>query len=109
MSAGIATLKTMEEEKLVERVVQLHQLILRHLDGIKQANPEKVKAIRGKGLLLGVELQQPVAEVVAHAREKGLLILQAGPNVIRLLPSFVTTEAEIEQAMEILSEAIADA
>jgi acetylornithine/N-succinyldiaminopimelate aminotransferase len=109
MAAGIATLETMEEEKLVERVVHLHQLMLRHLDGIRQANPEKVKAIRGKGLLLGVELQQPAAEAVACAREKGLLILQAGPNVIRLLPSFVTTEAEIEQAMGILSEAIAHA
>ncbi|MFY0543189.1 aspartate aminotransferase family protein [Brevibacillus sp. H7] len=106
MAAGIATLETMEEEGIIERVGQLHQLLLQHLEKLKQEHPDKVVAVRGKGLLLGVELTQPAADIVAYAREHGLLILQAGPNVLRLLPSFVTTDKEVEQAMAVLSAAL---
>jgi acetylornithine/N-succinyldiaminopimelate aminotransferase len=106
MAAGIATLETMEEEGIIERVGQLHQILLQHLEKLKQEHPDKVVAVRGKGLLLGVELTQPAADIVAYAREHGLLILQAGPNVLRLLPSFVTTDKEVEQAMAVLSAAL---
>jgi acetylornithine/N-succinyldiaminopimelate aminotransferase len=84
-------------------------LIVEHLEQLQQAHSDKIVAIRGKGLLLGVELTQPAADVIAQAREQGLLVLQAGPQVLRLLPSFVTTEEEINRAMTILSEALAKA
>jgi acetylornithine/N-succinyldiaminopimelate aminotransferase len=109
MAAGIATLETMEEEGMIERVGELNRLIVEHLEQLQQAHSDKIVAIRGKGLLLGVELTQPAADVIAQAREQGLLVLQAGPQVLRLLPSFVTTEEEINRAMTILSEALAKA
>jgi acetylornithine aminotransferase len=109
MAAALATLATMEQENMLARVNQLHATLINRLKQIQDSYPEKVLQVRGRGLLLGMEFNQPVAEIVGHAREKGLLLLQAGPQVIRFLPSFITTEAEIEQAAEILADAIENA
>jgi acetylornithine/N-succinyldiaminopimelate aminotransferase len=108
-TAGIATLETMEEEHILDRVNQLHGLLVQELVQLKAEFPDKVVAIRGKGLLLGVELTVPVADAVTYAREKGVIILMAGPQVIRLLPSFVTTEAEVKQVIAVLKEALSRA
>ncbi|MBO8164331.1 MAG: aspartate aminotransferase family protein [Brevibacillus sp.] len=108
MAAGLATLETIEQEQLLNRVGELHHKLFARLEQIKQAHPGKVAAVRGMGLLLGVELTQPAADVIAYAREKGVLILQAGPQVIRILPSFVTTEAELDRLAAVLDQAIAE-
>ncbi|WP_243014479.1 aspartate aminotransferase family protein [Brevibacillus sp. FSL L8-0520] len=107
MAAGLATLETIEEDAMLERVNELHQLLVSSLQQIKAAFPDKVVEIRGKGLLLGMELSIPAAPVLDYAREKGLLLLLAGPQVIRMLPSFITTENEVAQAAAVLKEAIA--
>lgn len=109
MAAALATLHEMEQTNVLERVKELHELLFARLQKIQTAVPDQVVAIRGKGLLLGIELSQPAGAVLDYAREKGVLFLQAGPQVVRLLPSFVTTEAEIDQAMNILLEAIQQA
>ena len=107
MAAGLATIEVIEQERLLERVNELSRYLLSRLERIKQAHPAKVADVRGKGLLLGVELTQPVADVLAYMREKRVLALQAGPQVIRLLPSFVSTEAELDRLAEVLDAAIA--
>lgn len=108
-TAGIATLETMEEEQILDRVNQLHGLLVQELVQLKAEFPDKMVAIRGKGLLLGVELTVPAADAVTYAREKGVIVLMAGPQVIRLLPSFVTTEAEVKQVIAVLKEALSRA
>lgn len=107
MTAGIATLETMEEERILERVAQIRQLLLAGLQTLQAAHTDKIISIRGKGLLLGVELAGPAADVVTFAREQGVILLTAGPNVLRLLPSFVTTQAEIDQVISVLDKALA--
>ncbi|NGQ95671.1 aspartate aminotransferase family protein [Brevibacillus sp. SYP-B805] len=102
MAAGIATLETIEQEQLLVKVKALHQSLFQRLQQIQQAVPDKVKAVRGRGLLLGMEVTLPAADILAAAREQGVLLLQAGPQVVRLLPSFVTTEAEIDQVADLL-------
>ncbi|MED1952387.1 aspartate aminotransferase family protein [Brevibacillus centrosporus] len=107
-TAGIATLDTMEEENILEKVAKINSLIIQELEQLKAQYPDKVVTVRGKGLLLGVELSIPAANAVNYAREqKGVILLMAGPNVVRLLPSFITTEAEIKQAVAALSEGLA--
>ncbi|WP_019123285.1 acetylornithine transaminase [Brevibacillus massiliensis] len=106
MAAALATLETIEQENLLARVRELSGELEKRLKQIQQQLPEQVTSVRGKGLLLGVELARPAADVITYAREKGLLILSAGPQVIRLLPSFITTEEEIAHACEVLAEAI---
>ncbi|MFK3937312.1 acetylornithine transaminase [Alkalihalobacillus sp. NPDC078783] len=65
-----------------------------------------VKEVRGLGLIAGVECYEPVAEYIAKARENGLLVLPAGPNVIRLLPPLVATDEELKKAASILAEVV---
>jgi len=67
----------------------------------------RVKAVRGRGLLWGLELSEPAAPFVTAARERGLLVLTAGPEVIRIIPPLVITEAELERGVVTLEEVLA--
>jgi acetylornithine/N-succinyldiaminopimelate aminotransferase len=66
-----------------------------------------VLEVRGHGLLLGVTLDRPVAPVVDSCRERGLLVLSAGPDVLRLTPPLVVGSAEVEEALSVLAAALA--
>ena len=66
----------------------------------------KVVDIRGKGLMIGLELDRPCAELVAQARERELLINVTAGNTLRLLPPFILTEAEAEQLVSGVVELI---
>ncbi|NRQ53504.1 MULTISPECIES: aspartate aminotransferase family protein [unclassified Brevibacillus] len=108
-TAGIATLATMEEEQILDQVAHIHQVLTQELEKLKAEHPDKIVTVRGKGLLLGVELTIPAGDIVTYAREKGVIFLTAGPQVLRLLPSFVTTDEEVKQAMAVFGEALEQA
>ena len=65
-----------------------------------------VKEIRGKGLMIGIELDSPCGDLVARALDKGLLINVTAEKVVRLLPHLTTTDEEAEQIVDIVSELI---
>lgn len=100
-----ATIETMLEDKLPERAAEMGEYLSGQLRA-KLADTSFVKEIRGKGLLIGIECQEPVAEIVLAGQKRGLLFVQAGPDVIRLLPNLYVSTAEIDQAVDILSELI---
>ena len=66
-----------------------------------------VTGVRGEGLLLGVTLDRPVATVVDSCRDRGLLVLSAGPDVLRLTPPLVVGPAEVEEALGIIGAVLA--
>ncbi|MGD8190249.1 acetylornithine transaminase [Brevibacillus ginsengisoli] len=105
MAAGLATLETIQQENLLEKVNQLHIDLKQKLEQLATDYPQII-AVRGKGLLLGVEMSEPVADILSHMREHGVIVLQAGPQVIRLLPSFITTETEMDQMIQALENAL---
>jgi predicted acetylornithine/succinylornithine family transaminase len=70
------------------------------------ARHEMIKDVRGAGLIAGVELTTDAAPVVAAALDRGLIINRAAPTVIRLLPPFVITEAEVDEGLTILSDVL---
>ena len=63
--------------------------------------------VRGRGLLLGAVLDREVAPVVDACRDRGLLVLSAGPDVLRLTPPLVVSAEEVDEALDILSASIA--
>jgi len=71
------------------------------------ARSARVKEVRGVGLMWGIELTEPAAPYVAAARERGLLIVTAGPNVLRLVPPLIVADAEIDRAARVLAEVLA--
>lgn len=95
-SAALAVIRTMEKEKLAARAAQLGQ---RMLDGFRASLGETagVTAVRGKGLMIGIELDRPCGELVKRALEEGLLINVTADKVVRLLPPLILTDSEADQ------------
>lgn len=94
--ASIAVVETLLNEGLIERAAQLGDWLLEQFRERLQDEP-KVVDIRGKGLMIGLELDRPCAELVPQARERELLINVTAGNTVRLLPPFILTDAEAEQ------------
>ena len=70
------------------------------------ARSGRVRGVRGRGLMWGIELTEPAAPIVAAVRERGLLVATAGPTVIRLLPPLVVTPAELTRGVHLLEEVL---
>jgi predicted acetylornithine/succinylornithine family transaminase len=66
-----------------------------------------VKDVRGFGFMQGIELDRPVAPIVARCIENGLLLVNAGTNVIRFVPSLIASREDIDEAMKILEDSLA--
>ena len=58
--------------------------------------------IRGCGFLVGVEFAQPVTDLIAAAFARGLIVVNAGPNVLRLVPPLIVSQEQIDTAVDIL-------
>lgn len=92
------------KEHIVEHVRELTPYLEKKLDGLTEKF-SAVKGHRGKGFIQGILLDGvPVGEVIARAREKGLLVISAEGNVLRLVPPLVITERNIDEMADILDE-----
>ena len=76
------------------------------LAAVVDTYPDLVSEVRGEGLLAGIRTLVPVGEVVAAAREEGLLCVPAGENVLRMLPPLIVTNEEIDEATDRLERAL---
>ncbi len=92
-AAALATLEIIEQEGLLSRAEQLGHLILTSLSGSLAGLPG-VAQVRGKGLMIAVELDRPCVDLVKLALDAGLLINVTADNVVRLLPPLVMSDAE---------------
>ncbi|MCP1357576.1 acetylornithine transaminase [Aneurinibacillus migulanus] len=104
-ATALATLETIEDNGYLARVEELGAYFIKKLNGLADRRTDIV-GVRGKGLMIGVELVSEAAPVVAKMRESHILLLQAGPNVLRLLPPFTIEKDEIDLAMQTLEEAL---
>lgn len=105
MAASLATLKIMTEPSFFTESARLGDLLKTKLQSALKAH-DKVVEVRGLGHMIGIQTTQNLEEVVMNAREKGLIVLTAGTDVIRLLPPLTLSEAEINQGIEILTEVL---
>ena len=103
--ASLTTLNIMEEEGLLDNAAKMGEIIR---NGFKQAldGVAGVKDIRGQGLMIGVELDRPCADLVKAALENGLLINVTADSVIRLLPPLIIKPAQAQQIVAILAPLI---
>ncbi len=105
-----AVLEIVDTPEVLEGVERRHALFVSELEKIN-AKHQVFQEIRGAGLLIGAELVEAWhgqgAKFLAAAREEGLLLLVAGPKVLRLTPALVISEEEIRDGMQRLERAIA--
>ncbi len=92
---------------LQESVVAKGAVLAMGLRQIATKYPDLVSEIRGRGLILGLQLTEDPSDIVKAARERGLLVITAGMNTLRFVPSLVIGEQEIQQGLGILEAAIA--
>ena len=66
-----------------------------------------IKAHRGIGLMQGLEFEKPVGDIILKAIDKGLLLINAGTNIIRFIPPLIVSEKDIDDMVSILEEVLA--
>jgi acetylornithine/N-succinyldiaminopimelate aminotransferase len=104
-SAALTTLEVIEQDGLLANAVRVGDFIRASLNAAL-AGSKGLVAVRGMGLMIGIELDRPCAELVQRALDAGLLINVTADNVVRLLPPLVISEDEARQLVERLSALI---
>ncbi len=106
-AAGCAAIDALLEEKLVDRAAVNGKYFKSQLEGL-QTKHRIIKEVRGLGLMLGMELRYDVLGVILKTLGKGVLVLDAGRTVVRLLPPLVITKEHIDKAITALDEALGE-
>ena len=96
-----------EEEQILSHVQEVSAYLKKKLDVLVENSP-LIKERRGKGLMQGLVLTNPVGEVIQKAMEKGLIVISAGGNVLRLVPPLVITKAHVDEFLEKLEDVLAE-
>jgi len=107
MAAALETLHIMKEAGFLEEVRSKSAILLEQLQLAFQDHP-KISAVRGLGMMIGIETSASLSRLVEAARQKGLIILTAGDNVIRLLPPLTISREEIQQGIAVLKEVFSE-
>jgi predicted acetylornithine/succinylornithine family transaminase len=104
-SAALAVIGIIKRRKLVKRAERMGRYFMRALEGLKEDHP-CVEEVRGKGLMLGMELdrEERAEEVLRGALERGFLINVTAGEVLRFLPPLVVEEAQIDALISTLDE-----
>lgn len=100
-AAGCAAIDVLLEERLAERAASLGEYFKSRLQDLQNKH-RSVKEVRGLGLMLGMETKFDVLNVILKAMEKGVLVLDAGRNVLRFLPPLVIGKEQIDRAVSVL-------
>jgi len=101
MRAGVETIRIMEEDGLLANAVTVGEHLRASLI-LELASVQGFKEVRGRGLMLGLELDRPCGVLVNRAAEKGLLISVTADSVVRMVPSLIMTLAEADEVVAIL-------
>ncbi len=96
-----------EENHIIEHVGEVAPYLEQRLDELKDKYPF-ITARRGMGLIQGLAFDRPVAPYINRAIEKGLLLINAGTDIIRLVPPLIITKQDIDRMAEILDECLAE-
>lgn len=103
-AAGLAVLEEIDARKLLAHASAMGE---RFRAGIAALASPRVREVRGLGLMLGLELKEKVAPLVAALRDRGLLVINAGATVIRFVPPLIISAVEIDEAVAIIGEVLA--
>ena len=100
-AAGTATIQALTQDGLIENAKDMGQKFQRGLDELKSKH-KIIREIRGKGLMIGVELKFEVKDILMEGIKNGLLLLYSGRNILRFLPPLVISEEDVTKTLKIL-------
>ncbi len=100
-AAGIAAIQSLTQDGLIENAEKMGKIFRDGLEQLKEKH-KIIREIRGKGLMIGIELKYEVKDILMDGIEKGVLLLYSGRNIIRLLPPLVISEEDTTKVLETL-------
>ena len=110
-AVALAVCQTLESDHLLQNAQERGEQLRMGLCAIAQRYPEKVADVRGWGLINGLEIQAEIdltsAQVVQSGINQGVLMVPAGPKVVRFVPPLIVSAAEIDQALHAVDQAFA--
>jgi len=104
-AAGVATIEAIEEGNLLPNAVEIGQYAQDKLRSLKEKH-SVIDHVRGIGLMIGIQLTRPGAEIVGKCLEKGLRINCTHDSVIRFMPPMIATKEQIDQAIDIFDSVL---
>ena len=109
-AASLATLEEIEKKNLISNAEKMGEYLIKGLEKIRKANPDKLAEIRGMGLMVGAVFnpQYVNVEVCSKLRERGLILIPAGSNALRFLPPLTVKASEIDKALKIFEKTISE-
>jgi predicted acetylornithine/succinylornithine family transaminase len=106
-AAAGAVIETIRDERLVERAAEMGEYLMARLRDLASAVPV-ITEVRGRGLLVAIEITVPSDQVVAACLARGLLVNNVRPTSIRLVPPLVVSRGDIDEMIAILGAALAE-
>ena len=104
MSVGNTVMNIVSNKKFLKNVNNLSKYFLLKLNKIKDKNPNIIKSIRGKGLLIGIQLYKDPNKFINKLMDRRLLTIRAAENVVRILPPLNVKKKEIDTSLKIISK-----
>lgn len=102
-AAGIATIQALTQDGLVDNAAKVGKFFMDGLEKLKEKH-SIIREVRGKGMMIGVEMKFEVKDILMDGIQEGVLLLYSGRNILRFLPPLVMTEVEITKVLEILDK-----
>lgn len=96
----------LSDPDLQKAVLEKEQTFRKGFETLQQRFPDLVREVRGRGLILGLQLTIDPTPIVTAARERGLLVITCGINTLRFVPPLIISEREIQEGLAILGEAM---
>ncbi len=106
-AAGVAVIEAIEEENLLKNAVKIGQYAADKLNQLKSKH-SIIDHIRGKGLMIGIQLKQPGAEIVSNCLKNGLRVNCTQDTVLRFMPAMNVTAKQINEAVKILDNVLSE-
>ena len=104
MSVGNEVMDIISNKKFLKNIKNLSKYFLKNLNDIKDKYPNIIKQIRGKGLLIGIQLHKDQTLFIKKLMENKLLTIKAAENVIRILPPLNVKKSEIDIALKVINK-----
>ena len=106
-AAGTAALKALTEDGLVENSEKMGKIFREGLEKLKE-NHNMIRDIRGKGLMIGIEMKFEVKDILMGLMKKGILMLYSGRNILRILPPLMISEEDITKVLHALDSVLSE-
>jgi len=106
-AAGTAALKAITEDGLIENSDKMGKLFREGLEKLKEKH-SMIREIRGKGLMIGIEMKFEVKDILMGLIKKGVLMLYSGRNILRILPPLVISEDDVTKVLHALDSVLTE-